>query len=69
MRPHTKRLALALALLLTASTLSGCWDNKEINQLAIIIGSAVDISTVPGMIDLTLEIANTQGSEGGSDGC
>ncbi len=68
MRPHTKRLALALALLLTASTLSGCWDNKEINQLTIIIGSAVDISSVPGMIDLTLEIANTQGSEAGSGG-
>lgn len=66
MSPYAKRLALLLALLVTASTLSGCWDNKEIDKLAIVIGSAVDVSTVPGMIDLTLEIANTPGADGGS---
>ncbi|MEA4970700.1 MAG: Ger(x)C family spore germination protein [Candidatus Pelethousia sp.] len=68
MRPYTKRLTLALALLLTASTFSGCWDNKEINQVSIITGSAVDLSSMPGMIDLTLEIANTQNSQAGSGG-
>lgn len=66
MRTLTKRLALAFALILSATTLSGCWDSKEIDRLAIVIGSAVDLSTVPGMVDLTLEIATTQG--GGSSG-
>ncbi len=68
MRTPAKRLALALALLLTSSTLSGCWDSKEIDKLAIVIGSAVDLSTVPGMVDLTLEMANTQGAGTGSGG-
>lgn len=52
--------ALILALATTAMFLTGCWDNKEIDKLSIISGTAVDVSDVPGMIDITLEIANIQ---------
>ncbi|MEA5059163.1 MAG: Ger(x)C family spore germination protein [Candidatus Pelethousia sp.] len=59
--PGKRMAALALALAGVAASLTGCWDNREIDRLSIITGIAVDISEEPNMIDVTLEVANTQG--------
>lgn len=61
MTPHARR-ALALMLALLLPCLSGCWDSKEIDRLAIVTGTALDLSKVPGMIDITMEVANSSDS-------
>lgn len=50
------RAAAALAVLLAASLLSGCWDRIEVNDLAIVHGVALDRSP-EGEVELTVSMA------------
>ncbi|MFC4302935.1 Ger(x)C family spore germination protein [Cohnella boryungensis] len=65
------RLATALALLFT---LTGCWDRKEINDLAIVLATGVD-AFPNGTVELSAQIfipraagGGPQGNTGGSGG-
>ncbi|MFC3788960.1 Ger(x)C family spore germination protein [Paenibacillus sp. GCM10012307] len=46
---------LMIALLMVACLLTGCWDRKEINDLAIITGAAVSLGKQPNELELTLQ--------------
>lgn len=66
MKAKNKRaIALAVLLLGFPTLLSGCWDNRELNELLIVTGSSLDLSENSGQIDLGLQVANF--SEGASD--
>lgn len=57
-----RTVALLLSIALLFPCLSGCWDNREIDKLAIVTGVALDVAQAPGMVEITIEVANTQGS-------
>ncbi len=44
--------------------LTGCWDNKELNQLAIIVGAAID-KEKNNKIKLTVQVFIPQSQSGG----
>jgi len=46
--------------------LTGCWDNVELNKIAIIMGVAIDKSPEIGGIDMTVQVANTAGIKSSS---
>lgn len=49
--------------------MTGCWDNKELDGLSIVIGVGVDTNKDPGDLDLSFEIATVEnGSKNGGDG-
>lgn len=63
-----RRAAVLLALVFLATSLSGCWNRREINQLAIV--SSVGIDKEGGLWKLTAEIFRPPvgGTEGGGGG-
>lgn len=66
-----KKWAVAGLLLLSPLALAGCWDRKEINDVAFVIGSSVDKEN--GMYRSALQIAlpgnlGGAGSKGGGGG-
>ncbi|CAA7603332.1 germination protein, Ger(x)C family [Acididesulfobacillus acetoxydans] len=63
-----KRIATFLLLLLILiSFLEGCWSRTELNELAIVLGAGVDLTT-SGQIQLTLQIAIPKAFAGGEGG-
>lgn len=66
---NKKRFIKIVALLLCTLTLTGCWNSRELDSLAITLGYAVDKSPDEGMIDLTAQVALiADGGGGSSDG-
>ncbi len=66
-----KKAVIAALLVMTSFGLSGCWDRREINDVAFVIGSAIDKEK--NMYRSTLQIAlpgnlGGSGSEGGGGG-
>jgi spore germination protein KC len=60
-----KRIAALVPVLSMLTALTGCWDNREIDQLFILTGSAVDLSDNPEQIDVTLQVANITSRQSG----
>jgi len=58
---------LKYSLLLTMLVISGCWDRTEINDLAFVMGTALDL-TDDGNILCTLQVAIPSAYSGGSSG-
>ncbi|MDN5322119.1 MAG: spore germination protein [Clostridia bacterium] len=52
-----KKIAFLLLLFLLISPLEGCWSRREINEIAIVLGTGVDW-TAEGKLRLTVQIAN-----------
>jgi germination protein, Ger(x)C family len=50
-------------LLIPCLALSGCWDRRELDEIAIVMGSGVDL-TDDGQIELSLQIALPMGIQG-----
>ena len=46
--------------------LTGCWDNVELNKIAIIMGIGIDKSPGIGNVDMTIQVANTAGIKSSS---
>lgn len=63
---NKKRFIKIVALLLCTLMLTGCWNSRELDSLAIVLGYAVDKSSEEGMIDLTAQIALIESGGGGS---
>lgn len=62
-----KRIAALLLLVMLTSLLEGCWNRTELNELAIVLGAGVNLTT-SGQIQLTLHIAIPQAFAGGKGG-
>ncbi len=58
-----KMLKICLSLLLCLA-LSGCWNSRELDSLAIVMGYAIDKSDEEGLVDMTAQVAVL--SDGGS---
>lgn len=64
MKKRNKFVVITI-LLLSFSMLSGCWSNKEIRELALVMAAAVDAGEGEGEYNLTLQLAKTlPGSNG-----
>jgi len=62
-----KRITAAVLILSTLATLTGCWDNREIDKLFILTGTALDVAADdPNKISVTLQVANIKQGEAGS---
>jgi len=49
-----------------ALNLTGCWDNLELNEIAIVMGIGIDKSPKIGEVDMTVQVANTVGIKSSS---
>jgi spore germination protein KC len=58
-----KSLALIMILIISTMLLSGCWDYREVEHLAIVAGCAVDKSTNGKLYHLTVEVFETSGTK------
>jgi spore germination protein KC len=56
----SRYILLILILIITCGISSGCWNYKEVEQLAIAVGAAVDMNE-DGSVKLTIEIVNIGG--------
>ena len=54
----TKFGLVILAIILLSSTLTGCWNYREVDDLAIVAGVAIDKNIVNGKYELTVEIVD-----------
>ncbi len=61
-----KKIAFFLLLALLTGILSGCWSRKEISEIAIVLGTGVDL-TEDGRIRLTVQIARPTAFVGGGE--
>lgn len=49
-----------------ALNLTGCWDNVELDKIAIVMGIGIDESPKIGEVDMTVQVANTAGIKSSS---
>ncbi len=67
-----KKFFLSFMCILLCTTLSGCWNKREIGKIAIVMGFAVDSGEKDDEIEITAQIANTRtiasASENGGGG-
>lgn len=62
-----RKIAVLLLLLLLTGLLGGCWNRREITEIAIVLGAGVDW-TKDGKIRLTVQIARPGAFYGGGEG-
>lgn len=62
-----KKFSLLLLLMVLTGLLGGCWDRREISEVAVVLGAGVD-RTADGQISLTVQIARIGAFEGGGVG-
>lgn len=71
-----KRTLAVMLLVLVSALLSGCWDKREINDLAVVVGLSIDLEEGAGgeqEVRLTFQVANPSailpaGAGGGGGG-
>jgi|GEM_PF-6466729 len=68
-----RKVALLCLFSLALAALSGCWSSREINELAFIMGIAIDAGEAEGEFEITLQVANpgainSSGESGSHDG-
>lgn len=67
-----KKFLLSFLLILLCISLTGCWDRREIGNVTIVLGLAVDADEKEDQIRMTAQVANTStisaASEKGSGG-
>lgn len=62
-----KRMAaVLLALCASAVFLTGCWDNRTIEEQLILTGISMDVADDPDQISVTAQVANIRQGEAGS---
>ena len=61
MKPRMRSSCLMLVVLLLCPLLTGCWDRKEINDLALVTGVAIDQAS-DNSIEVSVQIFIPQGS-------
>lgn len=62
-----KKLIIIVLLITVSLTFTGCWDNRELNELAIVMGIALD-KTDDGMLKVTAQVARCNSEQNSSDG-
>ena len=62
-----KKFVSVLLLLTVMVSFTGCWDNRELNELAIVMGIALD-KTDDGKLKVTAQVARCNSEQNGSGG-
>ncbi len=64
-----RRVAIALSMLAALMLVSGCWDKRELNEVAVVIGVGVDLAP-NGEFEVTAQVIKptTQGANSGGGG-
>ena len=52
--------AMLFILIMTSVALSGCWDRRELNGLALVMGVGIDVCPEDEEIDLTVQVIKTE---------
>lgn len=73
MKKHIRILFKEMLCIYLIINLTGCWNSRELNTLAIVMGTGIDISEEPDKVQLTLQIAKpsemkSSKGEGGGEG-
>ena len=63
-----KKLLSLLTFSLAFAMLSGCWSSREINELAFVMGVAIDVGEDENDFEITLQIANPGAKNGSGEG-
>ncbi|MDN4073172.1 Ger(x)C family spore germination protein [Fictibacillus terranigra] len=58
----------SLLLLSSSFLLTGCWDRKEVNDMAMVLGAAIDKSKGKNSIELTIQTLNPRNVSNGQQG-
>lgn len=64
---YLKRITAVVLLLTISATFTGCWDNRELNELAIVMGIALD-KTDNGNLKVTAQVARCNSEQNSSGG-
>ena len=62
-----KRITAVVLLLTVSATFTGCWDNRELNELAIVMGIALDKAD-NGNLNVTAQVARCNSEQSSSGG-
>ncbi|MBE7064308.1 MAG: Ger(x)C family spore germination protein [Ruminococcaceae bacterium] len=62
-----KKLVVVLLLITVMVSFTGCWDNRELNELAIVMGIALD-KTDSGELKVTAQVARCNSEQNSSGG-
>src|SRR5690606_8291091 len=64
-----RRVAIVLSMVTPLMLISGCWDKKELNEVAVVIGVGVDLNP-DGRFEVTAQVIKptTQGTSSGGGG-
>jgi spore germination protein KC len=63
-----KPLIGTLLLLAVILWTSGCWNYRELNQLAVVAGTGIDPGKKPGTVQLTVQLFEPNAAQSGGDG-
>lgn len=64
----TRRRVLSALLCLSLLLLTGCWDLREMNHLALVMAVGIDKAEEPGRLQVTVQIARPKGKAGAQGG-
>jgi spore germination protein KC len=65
-RTEKRRILLLLLLMLLVLNISGCWSRRELNTLAIVLGTALDAGPAPDTLTLTAQVVKAGELKSGS---
>ncbi len=68
MKKNIKSGLKILLIIVLALSLSGCWNRRELNTLAIVMGIGIDKGQKDGEIELVAQIVDTTSMKSGSNG-
>lgn len=66
MRMEKRRMLLLVLLMTFVLSISGCWSRRELNTLAIVLGTALDAGEEPDMLTLTAQVVKPGELKSGS---
>ena len=65
-RMEWRRVLLLFLLMLLVMNISGCWSRRELNTLAIVLGTALDAGPAPDTLTLTAQVVKAGELKSGS---
>ena len=68
MKKKLKSMLKTLIIVMLALSLTGCWNRRELNTLAIVMGVGIDKGEKPDEIEMSVQIVDTSSMKSGSKG-
>lgn len=68
MRNHMTRISILVLCIFLLLSLPGCWNSRELRDIAIVMGMGIDSAQDPDNLELTAQIVNPAGLKSPSNG-